>query len=1834
MKRVLALLLLCTLFVVCGVVFTSCGGGEAHVHTYKDTWTKDVSGHWYDPTCECTDAPRVVLAHADNNNDGACDICTYTDHTHTYSEDYTADCTNHWNAADCGHTVAGTNVEPHADATQDGICDTCGYVIENLHNHIYSEEWTGDGEYHWHEALCEHKIEVSDKAAHSINDAGYCTICDAKIKDVDETDILAVLKAAIANNYKVVTGDVKHQQVVYNGSETGTLVLLDKATDEVYFVLGDGQSYVFIKDYDENDNLTGGEQQWFQRITDEEIFGVKMDVNAYVLDRIDGDPAKLSGYNYMPGDMLSAGYEDTTTLAQTLYNMYDLMMNGSNVSGVVTGYNAETGKYTFAYTHCAINEYTSGGEVYDRSIFLYEVEVEFSINDDFVIDLANFQVKEYAYTNAGQTENDLHYDEETGAVTKTDSANPTYYIYEVSQTSGERTFTSPYPKESLLPKGLNFYYVTEHDYPSSTEWVVYAETLIGDALTVQSGEYAYFRLGDPIPTTASFDFLSTEDFVFTFTNNNPDSNGRAWYMDPGSVDEMLNGYSQYIGCLKLKIRDVGTYTVTVGFGDVTKTFALTVEGEPVPEIVGTEDSISVLLTDLNTYENEAQSYTFTAAKEGNYTFTIPANLGVLIDGENEPRIDFNLVQNGGEFTLGLNAGDSVKFYFATNDNAKRVITIAFEEADIADPIPPEGGDEGGVTPADIVGTYIGTNSHQPDITVVIKDTTVTFGTTVCDYEIVDGAVVLYQAGTTDQWQSMFYAITLTDGKVTGATYNGYAYTLTKDEGNGGDSDYETTIVEGDNTLYFSQEEITAGAATRPLTITVAGTYQFNGDLFISSVVDSNNTPIEKVDNQFTLEPGSYTVTFGMFDLSGVSADTECSINLVNKSAEQEGGDEGGDEPSETLNATYYAYMEGQTILTVAFSDNGTVEFSYLHSMMPSSLIANYTIADGVVILTDVETGDALPQLAAYVTLTDGVPTKAGYNGWDYDLYAEGETPSVESVELSNGDNTVPVTGTNDNMTYVTLTTESAGVYYITVGTNAVVLEGYFTYVAGDVIEIFADGAGEIYTYEVNSEDYTECTVNLNVSFVAKAADEPEKDALEGVYKSGNYTVELYREYGTGLYLVTVTNADYSVYLQFTYTLTDNGDNSYTLSDLVNVPNQYGDAGTDKIDEIVANGITFSIDPEKEALTGNYVTIDGYDVGVIKQNGEYFLTISYGWDTTFYFTYTVTDNENGTLTLVQEYFESADEMGDKETHLSAMEALEIVINYDAEKEALNDCEYTGIDGYTVMFQKSEGQYYAYAFDDDYNVRLYFTYTITDGINGSREIALAYASRPDYEAGVDEELIATIEAHKISLGGLEGEGTYESPYIIGEAGSYEAPYQGGYEFPYFQFTVTENGYVTISSTYENFNLQYGTVADVPYNNEGPDGKLNEVKIYALAGSTVYFTVADSNFPEEAVNVPFTVAFEKFVSDDTSFLEGEWNGAAVNNVGAVPYTFIFSADGTGTGSYVQWGQTTEFTINYTLVDGNSVVINFTTSGYWPQEVDMTFTYDKENNKLTGDAELIKAKKLELGSVQINATNGKYVYYATEAIVLNLKVGASVMAGNVTVTYYVNGEEVKSLTFNENADVTLAIGDQLLVVITANTYSSLTVAKVYPAGSEQNPIAIETVPYDIKVNGNHDMYYTYTATNDIVLTVTAPVGCYVTNSKNVTGVDGVYTITLTSGETVTLNVWTSATDEIDYTYTITGEVVEAEGGETTGPDGVYLGSSGRNYQVTIDSAAGTITIIRSDISGFLTTGGATTYTANYSFDGTTVTYDGTYAMEFDSNGAPTKLTWGTQSVTNFVKQ
>ncbi len=1300
MKRVIAILL-CLLCAMC--VLVACGDkqNEEHTHTYKTDadWTHDAEAHWYEATCECEDPPIRKLAHTDANNDGACDVCKFVKCEHTFAEGYTADCTNHWHAADCGHVVDPnqsalldkTAFGKHEDNDEDGKCDVCNYIIEDLHNHYFSTEWTSDGEYHWHAALCEHQVEVADKAAHEINAAGYCTVCDAKIKDIDRTDILAVLNAAIANNYKVISGNVIFNEIVY---DTPT-ELLDKGTDEVFFVLGKEDSYILLKNYDENDNFIGGEQQYYETLENGEMFGIMVPIGSIDLRQTSADAVKLNGYNYTPGSILAAGYDDTSTLAQTIANLYDLMTNSNDVKDVVTNYDPKTGKYSFSFEYLSVNATEqspsdgSGGEsVMDYQVYVYFVDVEFTVNDDFVIDLCNFSVESY---RNWEMDTDITYDPETNTYEMLSTASPTYYVYEVSQTSGERTFTTIYPKASLMPVDFELFFVTETDYNAGQMYVKDETPIVdidGDGivdLELTKETFIRLHIGNVIPSSAIPSFMDMEDFE-VICENLDEGNGLLWgtglFQDPT--------FSGFMDCISFRTSSSsGKYLITIRFGQVTKKVCVTIPGTPT--IVVPDDTDDTKYVQVTTPWGFEDQYTFTAKESGTYTFTLPAGLGFVFENADTPEYDpFDPVySDNNEHTVvfELAQGESVSFFVGAEEKGVFAIGVAFEAGEVG------GGDDdqgGTVTPPaeiNIIGTYKGGN-----VTVVIDETNVTFTSdgynTVAQYEIVDGAVVLYQADGTI-WGSFILAVNLTNGAVTSIVYNG-----------------------------------------RNINVTVA---------------DDDNTGDDNTGDDNTGDENEIEIS-GMYIANGYQL--------------------------------YFLHTDDKNLLNI-YGTGFDLYFTYI---VTENLDGTYAIIPTYYARPDFESG----------------------------------TDMVETIE------------------------------------NEVFIAEY----DGAVWTFQNDGSGD-----EGGDTETD----------------PLKEAVLGEYVIDGYNVYIYNN---GEYFANVYGTGFDLY--FTYEVTDNGDGSYTLA-LTYFPRPDFESGTNKVDEILALDITVtpsgSDDEEtklEDSLAGEHTSAlnDLHLFFYKSEDGIYYMNV-YGGSADIYYTYIAVDNGDGTVSITPVF---ATEHPNNEGQTDVYE----------------------LEGATIIATKDES-----------------TWT--------------------FELASEEE---------------ETAGTYDAPIEITEAGNYVAPFKGGYNYVYYKYTVNANGYVTISTTHTAPYFQYGTSIDNLTNNEGPSGTLSSVKTYAFAGQTIYIAIGDGNFAESAMDIPFSVSFEAFESGDASFLEGTWSGEKAGMFGSTPYTFVIGANGTGTGTYTEMNYSTEFTIDFILVNGNNVTIYVTTLGWFAQELSFSFTYNEETDALESAA------------------------------------------------------------------------------------------------------------------------------------------------------------------------------------------------------------------------------------------------------------------------------------------
>ena len=119
---------------------------------------------------------------------------------------------------------------------------------QNVHEHTYSEVWSSDETYHWHDATCEHTTEKSNLEQHNditwVNTATqHWKVCGTCGRELTEKE---------AHNYQgylCECGRVSEEAVIEVNSN-GTLVYLDSLTTAVVDGLSDGASIRLLKDYE------------------------------------------------------------------------------------------------------------------------------------------------------------------------------------------------------------------------------------------------------------------------------------------------------------------------------------------------------------------------------------------------------------------------------------------------------------------------------------------------------------------------------------------------------------------------------------------------------------------------------------------------------------------------------------------------------------------------------------------------------------------------------------------------------------------------------------------------------------------------------------------------------------------------------------------------------------------------------------------------------------------------------------------------------------------------------------------------------------------------------------------------------------------------------------------------------------------------------------------------------------------------------------------------------------------------------------------------------------------------------------------------------------------------------------------------------------------------------------------------------------------------------------------------------------------------------------------------------------------------------------------------
>lgn len=535
------LIILLCLAILAMAALASCEGGETATggceHPVSEEWTTNETHHWHATTCEHGEFRTAYGEHVDVDEDGLCDTCAYeVGHEHTYTTKWLSDINNHWKAATCTHTNEIMGLALHFDEDSDGQCDAC-------YAHV-----------------------------HVLNAAGKCELCDTQVKVVDTSDLSSVV-AAITGGYSKVTGGKITKTFTGRYGNSSHYTNTAQVTE---YLLGKTATYYKIAnnaDVKSNDN-SGNEyvantsdllEKWHGVEEDGSIFGVCRET----VDGVVGEFSVDAGANE---DTVYGYYYSVSTLASgygaegILVDLYEKSQEDS-ASDFVVEHEEGTNAYKFTFNSTIVNTTsTTIGIVINVNYF--EVEVEFSYDDNYsltnlsiVCDCYTSDAGAKAVTNeeTGETEYvtddanvDFTYDSTTGKITMKPGALADTYTFVVEQTVGERTFVNEYNKAYFAPKGFLVYADEE------------CTTLCPDTVTVSVGEYARFYLQDS--EGQKFTTATSEGLEWTTS----DESGLSCQFAIG------NAFSFATSHVKFLAKTAGTYTVTLSYQGVTKTFTVIV----------------------------------------------------------------------------------------------------------------------------------------------------------------------------------------------------------------------------------------------------------------------------------------------------------------------------------------------------------------------------------------------------------------------------------------------------------------------------------------------------------------------------------------------------------------------------------------------------------------------------------------------------------------------------------------------------------------------------------------------------------------------------------------------------------------------------------------------------------------------------------------------------------------------------------------------------------------------------------------------------------------------------------------------------------------------------------------------------------------------------------------------------------------------------------------------------------------------------------------------------------------------------------------------------------
>lgn len=421
--------------------------------------------------------------------------------------------------------------------------------------------------------------------------------------------------------------------------------------------------------------------------------------------------------------------------------------------------------------------------------------------------------------------------------------------------------------------------------------------------------------------------------------------------------------------------------------------------------------------------------------------------------------------------------------------------------------------------------------------------------------------------------------------------------------------------------------------------------------------------------------------------------------------------------------------------------------------------------------------------------------------------------------------------------------------------------------------------------------------------------------------------------------------------------------------------------------------------------------------------------------------------------------------------------------------------------------------------------------------------------------------------VTEGEYVGEGTENAPIImVNGANTANVPQWG---LVWFAYKAPANGTLTVTTANEFCAWYFKGVEDF--------ATAGDKSIWVEEGKIVYLYVETSDW--EAHDIEFTASFK---NDPTEVYSGNVVADGTANAITVEDQTWVIVDFMGGGQYqitwdnaaakvelAEWGGNTVLANGDVITGSNwgtNLMIYF--EGYAAGTVNVTITpyvEESSSNSLVIGDNTIEVQDTEVGDTYALPVN------ADETVTYVLTVGANgvIILSDGTVLF--SEGSTTEITVPAGETVTVGIGaynwsDNVAVISVAVKGTAAPTPDeggdepepTTPDGTAANPYIVGELPYTLTLNGVHDVYVKFTATETCTIVISYPSGSYVDNVPSAFVKDSnVCTITgdVTVGQTFTLNIWRmSGSVEYAYTFAVAGTEIpgEDEGGEDEGGDTV----------------------------------------------------------------------------------